>query len=127
MRLNQVTVGCRDIDASVAFYKRLGLRQIVADKHYARFELPDGGSTFSLHVLDGAPDPGQTCVYFECDDLDAVVARLKGEGFAFESGPVDQPWLWREAWLRDPYGNRVCLYFAGANRLDPPWRLREST
>jgi hydroxymethylpyrimidine/phosphomethylpyrimidine kinase len=34
-----------------------------------------------------------------------------------------QSWLWREAWLRDPAGNAVCLYHAGANRRFPPWRL----
>jgi hypothetical protein len=34
------------------------------------------------------------------------------------------PWLWREARLRDPDGHRVCLYRAGQNRKNPPWRLR---
>ena len=39
--------------------------------------------------------------------------------------PVDQRWLWREAYLRDPAGNLLCLYCAGENRLFPPWRLTE--
>jgi uncharacterized glyoxalase superfamily protein PhnB len=62
-------------------------------------------------------------VYFECRDLDATVARLRAAGIAFESGPEDQPWLWREARLRDPEGNRLCLFHAGENRRNPPWRL----
>jgi hydroxymethylpyrimidine/phosphomethylpyrimidine kinase len=37
-----------------------------------------------------------------------------------------QRWLWREAWLRDPAGNSICLYHAGDNRRFPPWRIAES-
>ena len=62
-------------------------------------------------------------VYFECDDLDDRVAAQKAAGVVFDSDPVDQRWLWREARLSDPEGNRLCLYFAGANRIDPPWRV----
>jgi catechol 2,3-dioxygenase-like lactoylglutathione lyase family enzyme len=54
MRLNQVTVAARDLDASIGFYETLGLKLIVRDAHYARFECPDadGGepATFSLHL-----------------------------------------------------------------------------
>jgi hydroxymethylpyrimidine/phosphomethylpyrimidine kinase len=35
------------------------------------------------------------------------------------------PWLWREARLRDPSGNEICLYHAGANRRFPPWRIKD--
>jgi len=41
----------------------------------------------------------------------------------FDSAPTDQRWLWREARLGDPDGNRLCLYWAGKNRVDPPWRV----
>jgi hydroxymethylpyrimidine/phosphomethylpyrimidine kinase len=41
----------------------------------------------------------------------------------FDSGPEDRSWLWRESWLRDPAGNRLCLFFAGKNRRVPPWRV----
>lgn len=40
-----------------------------------------------------------------------------------ESKPVDQPYLWREATLLDPNGNRIFVYHAGGMRLNPPWRL----
>jgi hydroxymethylpyrimidine/phosphomethylpyrimidine kinase len=36
---------------------------------------------------------------------------------------VKQPWLWREARLRDPFGNLICLYKAGEHRRHPPWRV----
>ena len=73
------------------------------------------------------PDWTPATVYFECGDLDATVAELEAAGYAFEHGPVDQRWLWREARLRDPDGHVICLFHAGENRLDPPWRLREAT
>lgn len=126
MRLNQVTAPASNLDASTAFYELLGLCLIVKSPHYARFELPKGEATFSLHVVEGpiaranAPQ-----LYFELSDvgLDAEVERLKAAGIAFETEPTAQSWLWREAWLRDPAGNSLCLYHAGENRRFPPWRV----
>lgn len=124
MRLNQVTVGATDYAASVAFYKLLGLRQIVdSPPHYARFELPDGDSTFSIHLVDGQCNHEFPLVYFETPNLDADAARLKALGLTFQADPKDQRWGWREAYLRDPAGNRICLYQAGVNRRYPPWRM----
>jgi catechol 2,3-dioxygenase-like lactoylglutathione lyase family enzyme len=128
MDLNQVTLLSRDVARGAAFYRRLGLLQIVEDlPSYVRFELPSGGATLSLHAAPlgtraaGAP-PG-AILYFECEALDAKVAELKASGLAFETEPTDQPWLWREASLRDPDGYEIRLYFAGENRKNPPWRL----
>jgi hydroxymethylpyrimidine/phosphomethylpyrimidine kinase len=127
MRLNQVTASARDLAASTAFYQALGLKLIVRADHYVRFECPDsdGGepATFSLHVDPEATGVRQTTIYFEDDDLDATVARLKAAGLTFDSDPVDQSWLWREAWLRDPTGNVICLYTAPKTRRFPPWRV----
>jgi catechol 2,3-dioxygenase-like lactoylglutathione lyase family enzyme len=122
MRLNQVTVPSTDIDRSVAFYLRLGLEQIVSSPHYSRFVVPGNSATFSVEKVD-AVTPGVT-VYFECDDLDDRVAELARRGIMFEHGPRDESWLWREARCSDPDGNRICLYRAGENRLNPPWALR---
>lgn len=126
MLLNQVTVSARDLEASIQFYRTLGLRLIVKSDHYARFECPDGGSTFSLHLNPDARGVSETTVYFENDDLDGEVRRLKAAGIAFDSDPADQRWLWREAYLRDPAGNRICLYKAGEIRRFPPWRLKDA-
>lgn len=62
-------------------------------------------------------------LYFEVQNLDAEVARLKSAGVTFESDPVDQPWAWREAYLRDPAGSSLCLYEAGKHRRFPHNRL----
>lgn len=123
MQLNQVTVPALDVPASVAFYRGLGLQLIVSSPHYARFECPNGGSTFSVHLAtERAPDNG-AIVYFECEDLDQKVSQLKALGYRFAQDPKDEQWLWREARLRDPANNEVCLYWAGENRRFPPWRV----
>lgn len=116
LRLNQFVLPLTDYAACRDFYRALGLTLIVdaPENGYARFEAP-GGATLSLHGDDAG-------VNFECTDLDAAIARAKAAGIAFE-GPVDQPWLWREAWTFDPAGNRVLLYQAGENRRYPPWRV----
>jgi catechol 2,3-dioxygenase-like lactoylglutathione lyase family enzyme len=124
VRLNQVTVAATDIAASVSFYVGLGLKLIVSSPHYARFECPAGDSTFSVHLVENLMVDSQTVVYFECDGLDAKVSELKAVGYIFEQEPKDQPWLWREARLRDPAHNEVCLYRAGENRKNPPWRVK---
>ena len=122
MNLNQVTVPARDLASSILFYETLGFRLIVRDDHYARLELPPDHATLSLE-LTGEPVGHGPAIYFECDDLDARVVALKTAGLAFDSDPEDKSWRWREAWLRDPAGNRLCLYFASDNRRFPPWRL----
>jgi hydroxymethylpyrimidine/phosphomethylpyrimidine kinase len=48
------------------------------------------------------------------------LARL---GILFEHAPRNQPWMWREARLRDPSGNIIFLYKAGEARRFPPWRV----
>jgi hydroxymethylpyrimidine/phosphomethylpyrimidine kinase len=122
MNLNQVTLPAEDYSASVAFYGRLGLRQIVdSPGRYARFECP-GGATLSIHVEAGRK-AGDATIYLESDELDSWIERLKAAGVAFETGPEDQSWGWREAHLRDPAGNRLCLYRAGRYRRFPPWRV----
>ena len=116
LRLNQFVLPQSNYAATCDFYARLGLTLIVdsPENGYARFEAP-GGATLSLH----GDEPG---VNFECTDLDAEIARVRAAGIAVE-GPVEQPWLWREAWTRDPSGNRVLLYQADENRRYPPWRV----
>jgi catechol 2,3-dioxygenase-like lactoylglutathione lyase family enzyme len=124
MNLNQVTLPARDVAPAVPFYQRLGLRLIVdALPRYVRFECPDGESTLSIELAAEPASGVAPVVYFECADLDGTVERLVGEGIRFDTRPTDQPWLWREARLRDPAGNALCLFFAGSNRRDPPWRV----
>ena len=120
--LNQITLPATDYAASVAFYKQMGLTQIVDSgaNGYARFEAANG-VTLSIHVGDG--DAGGTTTYLESGALDAWVAYLARRGVRFDQMPRDEEWGWREARLTDPAGNRLCLYQAGEYRRYPPWRI----
>jgi len=122
-RLNQVTVTGTNYERSVEFYRRLGLKQIVDNPpDYARFETA-GGATFSVQIDPEEKIFATTAIYLECDDLDDRVEQLARSGLTFEHGPRNQPWMWREARLRDPDGNIIFLYKAGEARRFPPWRM----
>lgn len=125
MNLNQVTVPCLDIHESIEFYKKLGLELIVhTHDNYARFLCPKGNSTFSLHRVE-RQSSNNIWVYFEVEDVSKKVTELKELGLHFDQDTTEQPWLWTEARLLDPYGNLIIIYSAGENRVNPPWRISE--
>lgn len=125
MNLNQITIPSLNLSKAVPFYQKLGLRLIVdAMPDYVRFECPNGKSTFSIHKVDALAIGTGIIVYFECENLDQKVEELKNAGITFDHDPIDQPWLWREAALKDLDGNNLILYYAGENRLNPPWKVK---
>ena len=125
MKLNQITIPSLDLSVSKAFYEQLGMQLIVdAMPDYIRFVIPEDQSSFSIHRVDSIVDGESIWIYFECDNLDQRVSELQSLGLKFDELPEDKPWLWREARLRDPDGNRLILYRAGENRLNPPWRVQ---
>lgn len=124
MILNQITVPVLDVAEAIAFYEKMGLELIVkALPHYARFVCPDGKASFSVHQVEKLPTGAGVYVYFECEDLEARTQQLVQSGIEFEELPTDKSWLWKEARLKDPAGNQLILYYAGENRLNPPWRI----
>lgn len=124
MNLNQVTIPVLDIPRAITFYQQLGLQLIVhTNNHYARFECPNGATTLSLHQVEQLPTGTGVWIYFEIEHLDEEVERLLDKGVVFEELPIDKPWLWREARLKDLDGNQLILFRAGRNRKNPPWRL----
>ena len=125
MNLNQVTIYSDKPAETVEFFEKLGLKLIVDSlPRYARLECPDGESTLSVNIADDVIVTNNVVLYFECDDVDAEVARLKALGLEFDEDPTDRPWLWRQAYLKDPNGNKICLFYAGDNRKNPPWRVK---
>ncbi|MGK7396626.1 MAG: VOC family protein [Candidatus Cyclobacteriaceae bacterium M3_2C_046] len=124
MNLNQVTIPSINVRTAAGFYEKLGLKLIVnAQPKYVRFLCPDGESTLSIHQVDALPEGPGIYLYFENEQLDELVRLLQQKGIQFDQLPEDKTWLWREARLKDPDGNQLILYFAGENRIDPPWRV----
>jgi len=124
MNMNQVTLPVKNMEEATSFYRKMGFLQIVDSPHYARFECPEGDSTFSLLLEDGQYLNGSV-IYFENKALDKLVLELKEKGFKFDQEPMDMNYLWREAVLHDPSGNKIKLFWAGNNRLNPPWRVEK--
>ena len=86
---------------------------------YARFEYPDGYSTFSIHRKGGLPKGEGISIYFECTNLDEYLKGLIKKGFFFEQTPTNQKWFWREARLKGVDGNQLILFYGGKNRVNP--------
>ena len=125
MRLNQITLPSTDVARGRDFYIRLGFTLLVdSPPGYVRLQAPEGDTTLSLHLVPAMPAGETAVIYLETEALDAEIARLKAAGLAFLQDPRDEPWLWREARLADPDGNVICLFHAGENRLNPPWRVK---
>lgn len=116
--------------ASVTFYNNLGLRLIVdSAPRYVRFEFPNTEhgepATLSLHEVgeDWQAPTDWPLVYFEVDDLDDFI---KDRNLSPHAPPETMSYLWREADIQDPAGNKIRLYEAGDNRRHPPWRIQNS-
>ena len=124
MELNQITLPVKNMDDAVNFYLKLGFTQIVDTPHYSRFSCPEGNATFSLS-LESVEFENSSVIYFEHEKLDELCADLSQRGFQFEQLPTEQRYLWKEAILKDPSGNKIKLYWAGENRLNPPWKVEK--
>ena len=121
MNLNQVTIYSNKPAESIEFYQTFGLKLIVnSAPRYVRFEFPQGDSTLLIHQSDEIVNSSNIVLYFECDNLDEKVKELKKLGLKFEQEPIDQTRRWREAYLQDPNGNRICPFYAKGNRQNPP-------
>jgi catechol 2,3-dioxygenase-like lactoylglutathione lyase family enzyme len=136
--LNQLDLVVRDIDAAVAFYRRLGLEipesavwRTDSGAHHVDLHLPNG---FHLHFDSGAlaksfnrgwPETtgtgAPTIVGFALPSREAVDARwaeLVAAGYTGRQPPYDAFWGARYAVIEDPDGNHVGLM----SPLDPARR-----
>jgi catechol 2,3-dioxygenase-like lactoylglutathione lyase family enzyme len=122
LSFNHVTIGCNDLAASTDFYRLIGLNQIVSSdaNHYARFEAAND-ATLSIHGT--GITGGSSIIYLEHPAIDEYCGSLAAQGVIFDYMPRNEKWGWREARLRDPAGNVICIYRAGDFRQFPPWRI----
>ena len=101
---------CNDLDASEAFYNRLGFSRPQSDKPAKReddnYRILSDGKGGHLHLTDAVEGwlvPGRNPfgLYLYTDDVDALAARFKGEMLE-RHGPEQKPWGMYEFSLSDP-------------------------
>ena len=101
-------VPCNDIEASTAFYGRLGL-SVRADHGNYRILGDDNG--WLLHLSSQSPErwvvPGRNPngVYLYLEDVDGLAARVSD--LIIGAGPERKPWGMYEFALSDPDGTLV--------------------
>ena len=88
---------------------------------YVRLKSPAGATTIALHAVDSGqemdPKTEGLRLYFEVEGLDALCKALEKKGVKFDQMPKDMPWGWKHAYLRDPDGHEISLYWAGEARF----------
>lgn len=123
LAFNHAIIYVRDVRASLAFYRDLlGFQPIEADGQYARLRSPRGPTTIALHGSKDPRAPARTrrvALYFETPELGPFCRRLVRHGVRFDQLPKRMPWGWTHAYLHDPDGHTVSLYWAGRKRLQP--------
>ena len=122
---NHAMVYSRDVASSLSFYAgQLGFRLLENFQYqgrtvYARLKSPRGNATLALHQLAPGDElhTGGVRLYFEVKDLDRYCDSLESAGLRFSQKPKQMPWGWKHAYLDDPDGHEVSLYWAGAKRF----------
>ena len=123
---NHAMLYARDVAASLTFYvDHLGFKLVETFEWqkrpvYARLKAPRGTGTLALHM----PEPGKSVppsdgvrLYFEVKELDQFCKQLEAVGVVIKKPPKKMPWGWMHAYLDDPDGHEVSLYWAGAKRF----------
>ena len=125
LSFNHAMIYVKDVSRSLGFYRDLlGFKLIEDFKFenqpvYARLHAPGGEGTIALHMAG----PGASMVsegvrlYFEIRDVDGFCQRLQKKCFYITQMPRMMPWGWRHAYLNDPDGHEISLYWAGEKRM----------
>ena len=125
-RLNQVTVTGTNYERSVEFYRRLGLKQIVDNPTpIMRGSKPPAARPSRSRSTPKRRSSRRPRSISNATTSTSGSSSWRAAGSPFEHGPRNQPWMWREARLRDPDGNIIFLYKAGEARRFPPWRMND--
>ncbi len=125
LTFNHAMIYVKDVERALHFYRDLlGLKLIEDFRYegsavYARLRAPGGDGTIALHLA--GPGVSLTSdgvrLYFEIRDLDGFCRKLQQKGFYITQMPRVMPWGWRHAYLNDPDGHEISLYWAGENRM----------
>lgn len=97
-----------DLEASEAFYRRLGFR-VESDYGHYRILADRRGWHLHLNKVDGWPlriEDNPFGLYLYVEDVDAVAAEMR-ELIIEEGGPHEKPWGTYEFAVSDPSGTLV--------------------
>jgi len=125
LTFNHAMVYAKDVQRALGFYRDLlGFKLIDEFRHegkpvYARLRAPGGDGTIALHLAGPGTSLASDGVrlYFEIRELDDFCRKLQAKGFYITQMPRMMPWGWRHAYLNDPDGHEISLYWAGENRM----------
>ena len=127
--LDQINLVVRDMDASIAFYRALGLDvpdervwRTASGAHHVEIRMP-GGFELALDSVamagvydsgwrppgEGGPRGVLTFRTESREEVDRRYAELTGLGYAAAQAPFDAFWGARYAIVEDPDGNHVGL------------------
>jgi len=125
LALNHAMIYVKDVERAVGFYRDLlGLKLIEDFRYenkpvYARLRAPAGDGTIALHQAgpgDSVSSDGVR-LYFEVRELDEFCRKLQHKNFYITKLPRMMPWGWRHAYINDPDGHEISLYWAGEKRM----------
>jgi catechol 2,3-dioxygenase-like lactoylglutathione lyase family enzyme len=115
-------IPCNDLDASEAFYNRLGLFRDEDDEP-GEYRMLSDGNGCDIHLItavEGWVVPGRNPfgVYFYTDKVDELAQRVRDDVIEPNKAPEDKSWGMYEFALSDPDGVLV--------RIGWPTRLRNA-
>jgi lactoylglutathione lyase len=125
LSFNHAMIYAKDVERALRFYHDLLGFKLIEDFRYegksvyARLRAPGNDGTIALHQAgpnDSIASNGVR-LYFEVEALDDFCRKLQQKGFYITKMPQMMPWGWRHAYLNDPEGHEISLYWAGANRM----------
>ncbi len=126
LTFNHAMIYTRDVQKSLDFYHgALGFDVLQEFRGgprlvYARLRPLGSEATIALHLLEPGTElrTGGVRLYFEVERLEEFCAALEAKGIRLTKPPALMPWGWRHAYLDDPDGHEVSLYWAGPQRLE---------
>jgi len=124
LTFNHAMIYAKDVNRALAFYRDLLGFKLIEDFRYenvpvyARLRAPGGDGTIALHQASPGASLASEGVrlYFEVANLDDFCRKLIQKGFYITQMPRMMPWGWRHAYLNDPDGHEISLYWAGEMR-----------
>jgi len=125
LTFNHAMVYVKDVERGLGFYRDLLGFKLIEDFRYekkpvyARLRAPGGDGTIALHqaAAEASVLSDGVRLYFEVRELDDFCRKLQQKGFYITQLPRMMPWGWRHAYLNDPDGHEISLYWAGENRM----------